>query len=40
MFQTIMAGVDKLIGIITGGIDVNDDTNAISHDESDEKKQS
>lgn len=40
MFQTIMAGIDELIGIITGGINVDDATNATSHDELDEKKQS
>lgn len=34
-----MAGINKLIGIITAGIDVDDVTNATSHDESDEKKQ-
>lgn len=39
MFQRIMAGIDKLIGIATGGIDVDDYTNATNHDESDEKKQ-
>ena len=39
MFQTIIAGIDKLIGIITGGINVDDAANATNHDESDEKKQ-
>ena len=39
MFQRIMAGIDKLIGIATGGINVDDDADETRHDKSDEEKQ-